>query len=161
MFFFSHLTNRELKLWIGLNMKNLIELWIINESGTLLFHYSLEKKVDPVLFGGFFAAINQYSATMSKSGEKIQEINMGNFILVNYPVPDYGISVVARCKKTKHSQSTRKTLEFIAEMFQEKYTQHEIVSWNGNLTKFDTFFKDVECFFNNEILMAQRMQSIF
>lgn len=142
-------------------MKELVELWVLHESGTCLFHYSLEDKVDPVLFGGFFSAINQYSSSMTKSGSVIQDITMGNFILVNYVLPDYGLFFVGRCKKTKHRKSIRKTLIYISKLFQDIYPIEDIKAWNGNTTIFEDFNQSIREFFNNDQQILERMQSIF
>lgn len=142
-------------------MKELLELWILHESGTCLFHYSLENKVDPVLFGGFFTAINQLSASMSKTGAKIQDISTGNFLLMNFLLPEYHVSLVGRCKKTKHRKSVIKTLEHIAELFQEKYEAIEVAEWDGNLVRFEKFQPIVEKYFNSDELTAERLRNIF
>lgn len=142
-------------------MKELVELWVLHESGTCLFHYSLEDKVDPVLFGGFFSAINQYSSSMTKSSANIQDITMGNFLLVNYVLPEYGLFFVGRCKKTNHRKSIRKTLIYISKLFLDLYPEDMIKNWNGNTSKFENFNESIQDFFNNDQLILERMRTIF
>jgi hypothetical protein len=51
-------------------MRVVNELWIINSSGITLFNLSKDETIDPLLFGGFFSAIQAFVKNLGESSLK-------------------------------------------------------------------------------------------
>lgn len=140
-------------------MDELDELWILNESGACMFNYAVNSKMDPLLFGSFFTAINQFGKQCSDTA--IDDITMGQNFLMSLYLPDYRTTIVARSTHTKKRKNMKKMLKEISIQFITHFSPPQITDWDGNLGIFDTFEQYVKDFFNRSEKIVKNMQLIF
>ena len=58
------------------------DLWILEDSGIVLFHRVFDEKVDANLFGGLLSALNSFAEEISKSGLSIFVLSNKRFSLL-------------------------------------------------------------------------------
>jgi hypothetical protein len=140
-------------------MQELTELWILQSSGTCIFHHTKENKVDPYLFAGFFTAINQIGQHYSKSN--IDGIIMSNYLLMSDFDDEYGLTFVARCKNTNKRKALKKTILHLKDQFKNVYNKEEVANWNGNLNHFEKFGEVMHLYFHDAADLTESLKSIF
>jgi len=140
-------------------MKELDEVWILYESGACLFNYAIDTKMDPVLFAGFFTAINQFGQEYAKNS--IDDITMGGNLLMTQTLPEYRVSMVGRTTDIKNRKSLKKTLSEISTIFKSHFSPGDIESWDGDLGKFKGFLEFITGYFTQKEQILEKFQSIF
>ncbi|WP_371806194.1 hypothetical protein [Candidatus Lokiarchaeum ossiferum] len=140
-------------------MDELDELWILNESGACMFNYAVDSKMDPLLFGSFFTAINQFGKQCSDTA--IDDITMGKNFLMSMFLPDYHTTIVARSTHTKKRKNMKKMLKEISIQFIQHFQPYQIIDWDGNLDLFEDFEQFIVSYFNRSEKMVQNMKMIF
>lgn len=140
-------------------MNELDELWILNEAGSCMFNYAVDSKMNPLLFGSFFTAINQFGRQCSDTA--IDDITMGENFLMSLFLAPYKTTIVARSTHTRKRKNMSKMLQEISEIFKTQFAPKDILAWNGNLAQFEGFEKLVEYFFNKNEKMVANFKSIF
>ena len=140
-------------------MNELDELWILNESGACMFNYAVNSKMDPLLFGSFFTAINQFGKQCSDTA--IDDITMGQNFLMSVFLPDYHTTIVGRSTHTKKRKNMKKMLKEISVKFITHFSTQQITQWDGNLEIFDDFGTYIEEFFKRSEKLVENLKAIF
>ncbi|NHI94164.1 MAG: hypothetical protein EAX96_16860 [Candidatus Lokiarchaeota archaeon] len=126
-------------------MREIEEIWIINESGITLFNFSKDE-LDPTLFGGFISAIQNFIKEIGN--QKIESIIMGSSQLTLLK-SKYDLIFVARSDKKIKKKNIEKHLNTVVKSFFELY-EDEVKDWDCDSTKFDDFKDVIEYIFDDK-----------
>jgi len=99
-------------------MRIVNEIWIITSSGVTLFNLSKDEKIDPLLFGGFFSAIQSFVKTLGES--TLKTLIIGNAKITVYQGKGGYLFVSRSAQKTK-DDSIMEYLKLIESKFFEHY----------------------------------------
>ena len=116
------------------------DLWIIDESGIVLFHRVFDETVDVNLFGGMLSALNSFAEEITKSGLSNFEISNKRFSLLK----DKNYLFIANASKNHNIKKVNHELESIRNKFFEDYQEEVLIHWNGDTTLFKSFKKKIE-----------------
>ena len=136
-------------------MREISELWIVNEAGLCLFHDSPELNLDPLLFSGVITAINQIS--LSKTTHRISDIKMGNHWLIFTQNPVTALLFIARSLDINNKKWIMIRLQQIHDRFFKRFSLKSITDWNGDLSIFKPFKEDLEEFFLDKLTKTKDM----
>lgn len=116
------------------------DLWILEDSGIVLFHRVFDETVDANLFGGLLSALNSFAEEISKSGLSNFELSNKQFSLLkanNY-------LFIANASKKNNLKKVHSELEIIKDRFFEYYQDDVLNNWNGDTRLFDNFENKIE-----------------
>lgn len=99
-------------------MRVVNEIWIINSSGITLFNLSKDENIDPLLFGGFFSAIQAFAKTLGESS--LKTIVIGDSKLTVYQGKEGYLFVSRSSQKIKDDQIISK-LKLVELNFFDQY----------------------------------------
>jgi hypothetical protein len=120
--------------------KLLQDIWILADSGVVLFHRVFDENIDATLFGGMLSAINSFAEELTKGGLSNFELANKFFILLkkeNY-------LFIANASKKYNFKKLKQELEIIMGKFFELYPKDLLNNWNGDTSLFTGFEKEVE-----------------
>ena len=116
------------------------DLWILDDSGIVLFHRVFDETVDANLFGGLMSALNSFAEEISKSGLSNFEISNKRFSLLK----DKNYLFIANASKNHNLKRVNHELELIKNKFFEQYQEEVLTNWNGDTNLFKSFVKKIE-----------------
>ncbi|MFX0187244.1 MAG: hypothetical protein ACFE8A_05855 [Candidatus Hodarchaeota archaeon] len=117
------------------------DLWILTQTGTVVFKRVFNAKVDAQLFGGLMSALTIFANELTSGGLSNFELSSIKFTI--FKSKDF-LFVINTTKKYKEKQ-LQKELDKLAEKFFDKYPLNWFNSrWDGDITIFDDFEKDIE-----------------
>ena len=125
-------------------MREIEEIWVINDFGITLFNYSKDK-VDPTLFGAFITAIQNFISELGD--QKIDSITMGTSQLTLFKANE--LVFVARSDKKVKRKNVEKHLKTVVKEFLELYGK-QIKNWDGETDKFIGFKEVIEYIFDDK-----------
>ncbi len=111
------------------------DIWIIKESGIVLFNHNLEPELDAQLLGGLMSALNTFA-------EKVSDGGLTNFDLINKRftlIKRKGYLFVASSDKKKKDKKVERDLQKIQTFFFKKYDIIDLKSWDGEIGYFKEF----------------------
>ena len=115
------------------------DIWILSDSGIVLFHRVFDESIDDQLFGALMSALNSFAEELAKGGLSNFEISNKRFTILK----QFNLIFIATSNnKIKHKRIASE-LELIASKF---YTQYFIIleNWDGEITHFLNFGKEIE-----------------
>ncbi len=115
------------------------DIWVLSDSGLVLFHRTFDEKIDEQLFGALMTALNTFAEELSKGGLSNFELSDKRFtILKKYNL----IFIATSDNKVKHKK-IEVELALIAQKF---YSQYFLIleNWDGEITHFVNFGKEIE-----------------
>jgi len=116
------------------------DIWILDDSGIVLFHRVFDEKVDANLFGGLLSAINSFAEELSKGGLSNFELANKKFSLLkrkNY-------LFIANASKKYNLKKVNQELQNIMNKFFKLYQEKILNNWNGDTRIFASFQKEIE-----------------
>jgi len=116
------------------------DLWILDDSGIVLFHRVFDETVDANLFGGLMSALNSFAEEISKSGLSNFEISNKRFSLLK----DKNYLFIANASKNHNLKRVNHELELIKNKFFEQFQEEVLTNWNGDTNLFKSFVKKIE-----------------
>ena len=116
------------------------DLWILEDSGIVLFHRVFDEKVDANLFGGLLSALNSFAEEISKSGLSNFELSNKRFSLLK--AKNY--LFIANASKKINLKKVHSELEIIKDRFFEYYQDDVLNNWNGDTRLFSNFENKIE-----------------
>ncbi|NVM27882.1 MAG: hypothetical protein HWN65_03485 [Candidatus Helarchaeota archaeon] len=116
-------------------MRDIEELWIINNSGINLFNFCKKNTKNPLLFSGFISAFQNFMESLGY--KKIESIRLGDSKIMIYR-GDSDIYYVTRSKKDIKDEDIIKYLKLVEKKFLENYLD-ELKSFTGDTNIFDDF----------------------
>ena len=119
--------------------KLLQDIWIISESGVVLFHRLFDESMDDQLFGAMMSALNAFAEELAKGGISNFEIRSKRFTILKYQK----LIFIATSDKKIKNKKVIKELESIAQKF---YAQYVLIleDWDGDMDHFSNFGKVIE-----------------
>jgi len=120
--------------------KLLRDIWILAESGLVMFHRVFNKKIDANLFGGMLTALNSFAEELSEGG-------LSNFELANkrFTVAKEGNYLfIANAEKKNSIKKVKIELEKLKKRFFEFYPENLLLNWNGDTSMFNDFGDKIE-----------------
>jgi hypothetical protein len=122
-------------------MVNLIQdIWIIAESGVVVFHRVFDEHLDAQLFGGLMTALTSFAEKLSKGGLTNFELNSKRFSVIK----KRGFLFIANSSKTFKIKKVVQELDSIMNRFFEKYPEEVLYKFDGNIKQFIDFEKEIE-----------------
>ncbi|MBY8986749.1 MAG: hypothetical protein KGD65_16875 [Candidatus Lokiarchaeota archaeon] len=116
------------------------DLWILEDSGIVLFHRVFDEKIDANLFGGLLSALNSFAEEISKSGLSNFELSNKQFSLLK--AKNY--LFIANASKKNNLKKVHSELEIIKDRFFEYYQDDVLHNWNGDTRLFNNFENKIE-----------------
>ncbi|MBD3227297.1 MAG: hypothetical protein GF329_03840 [Candidatus Lokiarchaeota archaeon] len=115
------------------------DLWILSESGIVLFSRVFNEDVNEQLFGGFITALNNFAQTMRYGELSNFSLKKTNFFI--YKQDD--LLFITNSPKKVNEKRTMKALKKISDRFFDLYA--DILSnWDGETDYFDNFKSEIE-----------------
>jgi len=120
-------------------VKVLQDIWILSESGVVLFSRVFNPKVNEQLFGALMTALNSFATELAKGGLSSFELSSIRFTIYK----DKGLIFVANSQKKVKEKKVQEELKIIANKFFAKYSD-ALASWDSDINIFLSFNKDIE-----------------
>ena len=115
------------------------DIWILNESGIVVFSRVFNPKVNEQLFGALMTALNSFATELAKGGLSNFELSSIRFTIYK----DKGFLFVANSGKKVKEKKVQEELKIIAEKFFDKYSTI-FESWDSDINVFANFSEDIE-----------------
>ena len=116
------------------------DLWILEDSGIVLFHRVFDEQVDVNLFGGMMSALNSFAEEIAESGLSSFEVSNKLFSILK----DGNYLFIANTSKKRKLKKLNQELELIKNKFFEVYKEDLLSRWNGNTVLFEGFMQQIE-----------------
>lgn len=120
--------------------KLLQDIWIMEESGIVVFHRVFNEHLDAQLFGGLMAALTSFAEKLTKGGLTQFELSDKRFTIIK----KRGFLFIANSSKDIKEKKLIQELESIVIKFFDLYPAEILNSFNGEINKFSDFKKHVE-----------------
>ena len=130
------------------------DLWILEDSGIVLFHRVFDEIIDPNLFGGMMSALNSFAEEITKSGISNFEVSNKQFSLLK----DGNYLFIANASKKRKLKKLNQELEVIKKKFFETYQEDILNNWNGDSNLFNSFKQKIEESFEE---MIEKLEESF
>ena len=120
-------------------VKVIQDIWILSESGIVLFSRVFNPKVNEQLFGALMTALNSFASELAKGGLSNFELSSIRFTIYK----DKGYLFVANSAKKVKEKKVQDELKIIAERFFDKFTD-VLASWDSDVNVFSNFNDEIE-----------------
>ena len=120
-------------------MKILQDIWILHQSGIVVFHRPFKESVAPQLFGAMMSALNTFSEQLADGGLSNFELNNKRFTIIK----NSDILFVANSSKQFNLKKVNRELEKISKKFIKLYSK-ELENYQGRIGAFSQFKEKIE-----------------
>ncbi|MBD3256308.1 MAG: hypothetical protein GF383_14515 [Candidatus Lokiarchaeota archaeon] len=120
-------------------MKILQDIWILTNSGIVVYSRVFHEKVNAQLFGALMTALNSFALELAKGGLSSFELSSMRFTLLK----DEGFIFVANSSKKIKEKRVQEELKKISQKFFEKY-EDILPTWDNDVNVFSDFEVDIE-----------------
>ena len=120
-------------------VKVLQDIWILSESGIVVFSRVFDPKVNEQLFGALMTALNSFASELAKGGLSNFELSSIRFTIYK----DKDFLFVANSAKKVKEKKVQEELKIIAEKFFDKYSEI-LLSWDSDINVFTDFNDEIE-----------------
>ena len=114
--------------------KILKDLWILTETGVVLFSRVFDQTNNPQLFGGLMSALNTFAEKLTEGGISNFEMSDLRFVIVKRRS---FLFIGSSLNKTKEKKVIDE-LKLISDMFFEVYSE-KLVNWDNDVNYFSDF----------------------
>jgi len=121
-------------------VKLIQDIWILAESGVVLFHRVFNEHLDAQLFGGLMTALISFAEKLSKGGLTNFELNSKRFSVIKRR----DFLFIANSSKTFKAKKVVHELDTIVNRFFEIYPEDVLFRFDGNIKQFNNFEKEIE-----------------
>lgn len=128
-------------------MPVLQDLWILSNSGTVLFSRVFDEKLENQLFGALMSALNSFAEQLAEGGLSNLEIAEKRFVLKKTP----SYTFVASSSKKVKEKKLNEELEKVVGKFRKKYPDDWFNKWDCDISIFECFEEDIEEMLENPI----------
>lgn len=115
-------------------MKVLQDIWIVKESGIVIFHRVFNESLSPHLFGAMMSALNMFAEELADGGLSNFELNNRRFTLIK----KNDLTFVANSSKQFKQKKVNRELERISKKFLKLYST-KLENYKGQLSAFSQF----------------------
>ncbi len=119
--------------------KILKDLWILTESGLVLFSRVFDQTINPQLFGGLMSALNMFAEKLTEGGITNFEMSDLRFVIVKRRS---FLFVGSSLNKTKEKKVVDE-LRIISDVFFEVYSEI-LTNWNNDISHFSNFADHID-----------------
>jgi len=121
-------------------VKVLQDVWVLSEGGVVLYHRVYDEKVDDQLFGSLMSALNTFAEEISNNGLSNFELQNKRFTLLKRR----GFLFIANSSKKVKEKKIIQELKSIVFRFFELYSDEILKNWDGDISIFSNFEKEIE-----------------
>ena len=112
--------------------KILQDLWILKESGTVLFSRVFEEKMDDQLFGSLLSALNMFANEIAEGGISSFELSSKKYALMRLNE----LLFVGNGGRKAKEKRLMAEIEKVAQRFFKKYGENVLKSWDNDVNQF-------------------------
>lgn len=112
--------------------KILQDLWILTESGTVLFSRVFEEKMDDQLFGSLLSALNMFANEIAEGGISSFELSSKKYALMRLNE----LLFVGNGGRKAKEKRLMAEIEKVAQRFFKKYGENVLKSWDNDVNQF-------------------------
>jgi len=120
--------------------KLLQDIWILAESGVVVFDRVFDEKVNAQLFGGLMSALNTLAEQLSKGGLSNFQLSNKRFSVIK----KNQFVFIASSSKDSNLKKVDQELMNVANRFFELYPKDLLSLPNGDVSPFQDFEKEIE-----------------
>ncbi|MHA1192590.1 MAG: hypothetical protein ACTSP9_09885 [Promethearchaeota archaeon] len=135
-------------------VKVLQDLYVISEGGIVLYHRVFDGKFDEQLFGGLMSALNSFAEELTHEGLSNFELQDKRYTFKR----KNDILFVANSSKKIKGKRVNEELKSIINHFFDLYPKEILESWEGDVSIFLDFEKEIEDSLEGTI---QKLQKAF
>lgn len=121
-------------------LKILRDIWILKDSGIVLFHRTYDQTLDEQLFGSLLSALNSFAEEISKEGLSNFELQNKRFTLLK----KNNIIFIANSSKKFKVKKVMDEMKDIVEKFFKLYPPQIIDNWDNDIGFFKNFETEIE-----------------
>ena len=122
-------------------MKVLQDIWILTNSGVVLFNRVFDKGMKTQLFGALMSALNSFAEKLSDGGLSNFELSNKRFVIMKKS----GFLYVANASKKVKEKKVIEQMEKVSEKFFQKYPPDWFkTSWDNDVSIFTDFESEIE-----------------
>ena len=122
-------------------MKIIEDLWILLESGVVLFKRIIDKTIKTQLFGALMSALNSFADRLSDGGLSNFELSDRRFVLMKKNNVLFVSCASKKVKEKRIIEQLNKVAEKFFELYPLKWIQNE---WDSDISYFSDFKKELE-----------------
>ncbi len=111
------------------------DIWILTETGIVVFNRTYDETVRSQLFGALMSALNTFAEEISKGGLSSFNLSDRRFSIIKQANFIFVASSSAKVKEKKALQE----LKYITENFFKTYSKDQLDNWDGDLGVFTNF----------------------
>ena len=115
------------------------DLWILSDSGIVLFSRVFNPKVNEQLFGALMSALNTFANELSSGGLSSFELSSIRFTIMKYNKTMF----VCNSAKKSNEKHVMDEIKKISQKFFEHYGD-ELENWDGDVSLFEDFEEKIE-----------------
>lgn len=119
-------------------MKVLEDIWILENSGIVIFHREFDNVVSPQLFGAMMSALNMFAEQLTEGGLSNFDLKDTRFTLIK----KLKLIFVATSSKKYNQKKVNKELEKISNKFLKIYNE-ELKRFKGKIGVFSDFINEI------------------
>ncbi|MFX0040092.1 MAG: hypothetical protein ACFFCY_17505 [Promethearchaeota archaeon] len=120
-------------------MKVLQDIWVLQDSGIVIFHREFDKVVSPQLFGAMMSALNMFAEQLHEEGLSNFDLKDTRFTLTKKT----NLIFVATSSKKYKQKKVNKELEKVSKKFLNLYSE-ELKQFEGKISAFSDFINEIE-----------------
>ena len=122
-------------------MKVLQDIWILTNSGVVLFNRVFDKNMKTQLFGALMSALNSFAEKLSDGGLSNFELSNKRFVIMKRS----GFLYVANASKKVKEKKVIEQMEKVSEKFFQKYPVDWFkTEWDNDINIFTDFENDIK-----------------
>lgn len=110
------------------------DLWVLTDSGIVLFSKTYDQKVNPQLFGALMSALNKFAEALTDGGISSFEKSDLRFVIMKRRK---FLFIGSSLKKTKEKKVIDE-LKQISDIFFRIYAK-DLINWDSNVSIFSSF----------------------
>ncbi|MFW9819140.1 MAG: hypothetical protein ACFFE5_05980 [Candidatus Thorarchaeota archaeon] len=119
-------------------MKVLQDIWILQNSGLVIFHREFDKVVSPQLFGAMMSALNMFAEQLTEGGLSNFDLKDTRFTIIK----KLKLLFIATSSKKYNQKKVNKELEKISSKFIKLYDK-QLEQFSGRLDGFSNFINEI------------------
>ncbi|MFX1236992.1 MAG: hypothetical protein ACFFAS_11720 [Promethearchaeota archaeon] len=120
--------------------KILQDLWILTDSGIVLYHRVYDSEITEQLFGGLMCALNSFAETLVDGGLSSFELSNKRYNLLKRRK----LFFISNSDKKQKEKKVIPELEKVAEKFLEKYPPDFFETWDMDVSVFEKFESQIK-----------------
>ncbi len=132
--------------------KILQDIYILSENGITVFHRVFDEKLDEQLFGALLSAINSFAEELAKGGLSSFELKDKRFTIIKR---NHFLFIASSSKAIKPKKASEE-LENIIGKFFNIYKADILINWDGDISIFSNFEKQIETSLEETIKKFQK-----